>query len=76
MAKCLSIDTPILLLYEPSGALDEQTRLLLFEELIKVFELTSKTVVQVTHSLQEAANLSDRVVVMSKMTGRIKAHIS
>ena len=75
IARCLSMDTPILLLDEPFGALDEQTRLLLGEELIKIFELTSKTVVLVTHSLQEAANLSDRVVVMSKRPGKIKAEI-
>ncbi len=75
IARCLSMDTHILLLDEPFGALDEQTRLLLGEELIKIFELTSKTVVLVTHSLQEAANLSDRVVVMSKRPGKIKAEI-
>ncbi|MCL5066789.1 MAG: ABC transporter ATP-binding protein [Thaumarchaeota archaeon] len=75
IARCLSMDTPILLLDEPFGALDEQTRILMGEELIKIFELTSKTVVLVTHSLQEAANLSDRVVVMSKRPGKIKAEI-
>lgn len=72
IARCLSLDTDIMLLDEPFGALDEQTRLIMGEELLKILTLTSKTVLLVTHSIQEAVNLSDRILVMSPRPGKIK----
>jgi len=57
---------------EPFGALDEQTRLLMGEWLVGIRARTHKTVVFVTHSLQEAIALSDRIVVMTARPGRVK----
>jgi len=57
---------------EPFAALDAQTRDLMQTELLQVWEKTHKTVLFVTHSIEEAAYLSDRVVVMSARPGRIK----
>ena len=73
MARALALDTPILLMDEPFGALDEQTRLLMGEWLLGIWAKTRKTVVFVTHSLQEAIMLSQRIVVMTSRPGRIKA---
>jgi ABC-type nitrate/sulfonate/bicarbonate transport system ATPase subunit len=72
MARALALDTPILLMDEPFGALDEQTRLLMGEWLVGVRRRTPKTVVFVTHSLQEAIALSDRIVVMTARPGQVK----
>jgi NitT/TauT family transport system ATP-binding protein len=72
IARAIALDTPILLMDEPFGALDEQTRLLMGEWLVGVRRRTPKTVVFVTHSLQEAIALSDRIVVMTARPGRIK----
>jgi NitT/TauT family transport system ATP-binding protein len=72
MARALALDTPILLMDEPFGALDEQTRLLMGEWLVEIRRRTPKTVVFVTHSLQEAIALSDRIVVMTARPGRVK----
>jgi ABC-type nitrate/sulfonate/bicarbonate transport system ATPase subunit len=72
MARALALDTPILLMDEPFGALDEQTRLLMGEWLVDIRRRTPKTVVFVTHSLQEAIALSDRIVVMTARPGRVK----
>jgi ABC-type nitrate/sulfonate/bicarbonate transport system ATPase subunit len=72
IARALALDTPILLMDEPFGALDEQTRLLMGEWLVEIRGRTHKTVVFVTHSLQEAIALSDRIVVMTSRPGRVK----
>jgi NitT/TauT family transport system ATP-binding protein len=72
IARALALDTPILLMDEPFGALDEQTRLLMGEWLVGIRRRTRKTVVFVTHSLHEAIALSDRIVVMTARPGRIK----
>ena len=73
IGRALAIDTPIVLMDEPFGALDEQTRLLMGEWLLDIWRRTRKTVVFVTHSLQEALALSTRVIVMTARPGRIKS---
>jgi NitT/TauT family transport system ATP-binding protein len=75
IARALALDSPILLMDEPFGALDEQTRLLMGEWLLGIWTRTRKTVVFVTHSLQEAIMLSQRIVVMTARPGRIKASL-
>src|SRR5436309_6414858 len=72
IARALALDTPILLMDEPFGALDEQTRLLMGEWLVGIRRRTRRTIVFVTHSLQEAIALSDRIVVMTARPGRVK----
>ena len=75
IARALSLEPEVLLMDEPFGALDEQTRLVLGEQLSGILERTGKTIVFVTHSLAEAAYLSDRILVMTSRPGRIKAAI-
>ena len=72
LARSLSLQTPYILMDEPFGALDEQTRIILGQELVKIWEETKKTVIFVTHSLFEAAFLSDRVIIMTSRPGKIK----
>jgi len=72
IARALALDTPIVLMDEPFGALDEQTRLLMGDWLVDARRQTPKTVVFVTHSLHEAIALSDRIAVMTSRPGRIK----
>ena len=76
LARALSLDTPVLLMDEPFGALDEQTRMVLGEDLSVLLSRTRKTIVFVTHSLGEAVFLADRVAVFSARPGRIKEVIS
>jgi NitT/TauT family transport system ATP-binding protein len=72
LARALSLDTGILLMDEPFGALDEQTRMILGEDLSVLLARTGKTIVFVTHSLGEAVFLADRVAVFTARPGTIK----
>jgi NitT/TauT family transport system ATP-binding protein len=72
LARAFVTDPEVLLMDEPMAALDAQTRLLLQEDLVRLWEETKKTVVLVTHSLDEALLLGDRVVVMTARPGRVK----
>ena len=75
VARTFAIDPDILLMDEPFGALDSQTRLLLQELFLTVWESTRKTVLFVTHDLHEAIFLSDIVVVFTNRPGRVKSVI-
>lgn len=72
IARTLVTHPEIVVMDEPFGALDEQTRLILGGELLNIVERTEATVVLVTHSIQEAALLSDRIVVLSARPGEVK----
>lgn len=72
LARALIMDKPILLMDEPFGALDAQTKIVMQEELMRIFDATRKTVIFVTHSIDEAILLGDEVVVMTARPGRIK----
>ena len=73
MARTLVYDPETLLMDEPFGALDAQLKLILQDELLRIWQTTRKTVVFVTHDLDEAVTLADRVVVISARPGTIKA---
>jgi len=72
IARAFANDPEMLLMDEPFAALDEQTKLLLQEELVRIWEETRKTVMYVTHSIDEAIVLADRILLMSARPGRIK----
>src|SRR5215510_11423109 len=76
LARALSLETGILLMDEPFGALDEQTRMILGEDLSVLLARADKTIVFVTHSLGEATFLADRVAVFSARPGTIKKIIA
>jgi NitT/TauT family transport system ATP-binding protein len=75
IARALGIRPQILLMDEPFGALDAQTREVMQNELLRLWEADRKTVVFITHSIDEAILLSDRIVVMGTRPGRITATI-
>jgi NitT/TauT family transport system ATP-binding protein len=76
LARGLCVETEVLLLDEPFASLDEQTRMVLGEDLSMLLARTGKTIVFVTHSLAEAVFLADRIIVMTARPGRIKASIN
>ncbi len=71
IARAFANDPEILLMDEPFGALDEQNRFILQEELLSIWTETKKTILFITHSIDEALYLSDRVVLMSAQPGKI-----
>jgi NitT/TauT family transport system ATP-binding protein len=76
MARGICVGTDILLMDEPFAALDEQTRMVLGEDLSILLAKTGKTIVFVTHSLAEAVFLSDRIAVMTARPGKIKTIVN
>jgi NitT/TauT family transport system ATP-binding protein len=76
IARAFAYDADVLYMDEPFAALDEQTKAVLQGELLRIWEDTGKTVVYITHSLDEAATLSDRIMVMTAHPGRIKSSVS
>jgi NitT/TauT family transport system ATP-binding protein len=75
IARAFANDPEVLLMDEPFSALDEQNKTLLQEELLRIWEETKKTVVFITHSVDEAVTLGDKIMVMTAQPGRAKAVI-
>jgi NitT/TauT family transport system ATP-binding protein len=72
IARSYAIDPDVLLMDEPFGALDAQTRTVMQEELIRLSRFNPRTVLFITHSVDEAVYLADRVVVLARNPGRVK----
>jgi ABC-type nitrate/sulfonate/bicarbonate transport system ATPase subunit len=76
IARALAVKPRVLLMDEPFGALDALTRRALQQELVRIWQLTKMTIIFVTHNLQEALFLGDRVLCMTRRPGRIKKEIA
>lgn len=76
LARALANDPSVLLMDEPFGALDAQNRTLLQDELLEIWDQSRKTVIFITHSIEEALVLGDRVLIMSATPGCIKTEIT
>jgi len=72
LARALAVDADVLLMDEPFSAVDEQTRRKFQEDLLRLLDVERKTVIFVTHSIEEAVYLSDRIVILSPRPGRIQ----
>jgi NitT/TauT family transport system ATP-binding protein len=72
LARALAINPSLLLMDEPFGSLDAQTREMMQEELLRILESEKKTMIFVTHSIDEAILLGDRIVIMSRRPGRVR----
>lgn len=72
IARALAVSPDLLLMDEPFSALDAQTRIIMQEELVSLWEKTKLTTLYVTHNIQEAVMLADRVVLLSRRPGKIK----
>jgi NitT/TauT family transport system ATP-binding protein len=72
LARALIMERPIMLMDEPFAALDAQTKIVMQEELLRVFDQTQKTIIFVTHAIEEAILLADEIIVMTARPGRIK----
>jgi len=75
LARTFALATPVLLMDEPFGALDAQTKLQLEDVLLSLWQRDGRTVLFITHDLSEAVTMSDRVIVMSARPGRIVADV-
>jgi NitT/TauT family transport system ATP-binding protein len=75
VARAFANDPQMLLMDEPFANLDEQTKLILQDDLLNLWEGSQRTVLFITHSLEEAVRMADRVVIMTARPGRIKADV-
>ncbi len=75
IARAFANDPEVLFMDEPFSALDEQNKLLLQEELLRIWEEHKKTVIFITHSVDEAVTLGDKIIVMTANPGRIKTTV-